>query len=276
MVDVIEASRQAVVLVDFWAPWCGPCKQLTPVLEKAVKAFAGAVRLVKMNIDEHPEIAGQLGIRSIPAVIAFRQGQPMDGFVGVQTESQIRTFLERVAGPATDGVAELLAEADAARAAGDHERAMMTYGEVLQRDPENTAAIGGLGLVSIAAGDLDGARDILAQIPDPMKREAPIQALEAALTLADQAAALGGTAKLRRAVEENPGDPQARFELAVALAAEGDRPTAVSELIELMRRDREWNEGAAQKQLIVFFEAWGPTDPATQSGRRKMASLLFA
>jgi putative thioredoxin len=274
--DVIEASRQNVVLVDFWAPWCGPCKQLAPILEKAVKAFAGAVKLVKMNIDEHPEVAGQLGIRSIPAVIAFRQGQPMDGFVGAQTEAQIRTFLERVAGPATDGVADLVAEGDAARAAGDLDRATVAYGEALQRDPESVAAVAGLGFVSVAAGDLEGARDLLSQLPDAMKRDPQLQALEAAVKLAEQAASLGGAAKLRRAVDADPTNVQARFDLAVALAAEGDRSAAVAELVELMRRDREWNEGAAQKQLIQFFEAWGPADPATLAGRRKMASVLFA
>ena len=274
--DVIEASRQAIVLVDFWAPWCGPCKQLTPILEKAVKAFAGAVKLVTMNIDDHPEVAGQLGIRSIPAVIAFRQGQPMDGFVGAQTETQVRTFLERIAGPASDGVADLVAEGDAARADNELDRATMAYSEALQRDPENVAAFAGLGMVALASGDLDSARDLLAQLPDPMRREPQVQALEAALRLAEQAATLGGTTKLRRVLEADPTDVQARFDLAVALAAEGDRGTAVSELVELMRRDRQWNDGAAQKQLIQFFEAWGAADPATLAGRRKMASVLFA
>jgi putative thioredoxin len=274
--DVLEPSRRAVVLVDFWAPWCGPCKQLAPVLEKAVKAFDGSVILVKMNIDEHPEIAGQLGIRSIPAVIAFRQGQPMDGFVGVQTEAQIRTFLERIAGPATDGVAELLAEADAARAAGDHERAMMLYSEVLNRDEANAAAIGGLGMVSIAAGNLDAAKEMLAQLPPDLLRQAPIQALEAAVALAEQAAALGGPAELKARVAADPNDFAARLDLAVALAAHGDRDGAVGELIEIMRRDRTWNDGAARTQLIKFFDAWGPADPATVTGRRRMASVLFA
>ena len=274
--DVLEPSRNAVVLVDFWAPWCGPCKQLAPALEKAVKAFAGAVILVKMNIDDHPEIAGQLGIRSIPAVIAFRQGQPMDGFVGVQTEQQIRAFLERVAGPATDGVAEILAEADAARAAGEHEKAMMLYSEVLQRDEANPGAIAGLGFVSIAAGNVDAAKGILGQLPPELLAAAPIQALDAAVKLAEQAAELGGTAELRAKVEADPDDFEARLDLAVALAANGDREGAVAELIAIMRRDREWNEGAARQQLIKFFEAWGPTDPATITGRRKMASVLFA
>jgi putative thioredoxin len=274
--DVLEPSRRAVVLVDFWAPWCGPCKQLAPVLEKAVKAFKGAVLLVKMNIDDHPEIAGQLGIRSIPAVIAFRQGQPMDGFVGVQTEQQIRAFLERIAGPATDGVAELLAEAEAARAAGEHEQAMMLYGEVLQRDEANATAIAGLGLVSIATGNVDAAKDILAQLPPDLLKQAPIQALEAAVALAEQAASLGGPAELKARVEADPDDFDARLDLAVALAAHGDRDGAVSQLVEIMRRDREWNEGAARQQLIKFFEAWGPADPATITGRRKMASVLFA
>ena len=274
--DVLEASRSAVVLVDFWAPWCGPCKQLAPVLEKAVSAFAGAVKLVKMNIDEHPEIAGQLGIRSIPAVIAFRQGQPLDGFVGAQTEAQIRTFLERVAGPATDGVAEVLAEADAARAAGENDRAMMLYGEVLQQDPTNGAALAGLGHVSLAEGDTEAVRELLASLTDEMRREPAIEALETALKLSDQAHSLGGAAKLRSAVEADPTNLEARFDLAVALAGEGHRGEAVDELIEIMRRDREWNDGAARKQLIDFFAAWGPADQATLKGRRQMASVLFA
>lgn len=276
MQDVIEASRDQVVLVDFWAPWCGPCKQLGPVLEKAVQAFKGAVSLVKMNIDDHPEIAGQLGIRSIPAVIAFRQGQPMDGFMGAQPESQIRAFLERVAGPPTDGVNELMEAADTARASGDHHQAAALYGEVLQRDPEHAAAIAGLGFVSLDAGDMAGAEEILESVTEELLAKPELQALAKAVRLAEQAANLGEAAKLRQAVEASPDDFQARLDLAVALAAEGDRDGAVAELITIMRRDREWNEGAARRELINFFEAWGPTDPATIAGRRKMASVLFA
>ncbi|WP_211110189.1 thioredoxin [Acuticoccus mangrovi] len=274
--DVLEASREAVVLVDFWAPWCGPCKQLAPVLEKAVKAFSGAVKLVKMNIDDYPEIAGQLGIRSIPAVIAFRQGQPMDGFMGAQTEAQVRAFLERVAGPATDGVAELIAEAETARAQKDFERAMMLYSEALQRDEENATAIAGIGFTSLEAGNVEGAKSILDQVTDEIRAQAPLQSLEAAIRLAEQASSVGGSAALAAAVEADPTNTQARFDFALALAGEGDRAGAVKELVEIMRRDREWNEGAAQKELISFFEAWGPTDPATIAGRRKMASVLFA
>ena len=276
MVDVVEASRERAVLVDFWAPWCGPCKQLAPILEKAVNAFNGAVALVKMNIDEHPQIAGQLGIQSIPAVIAFKDGQPIDGFVGAQTESQIRAFLERVAGPATDGVAELLEAADAARTAGDHHQAAMLYSEVLQRDGEHPGAIAGLGLVSLDAGDTAGAEEILASVTPELRAKPEIQALEAALRLKEQAANLGETAKLRAAVEADPGDHQARLDLAIALAAEGDRKGAVDELITILRRVADWNVGAARTELISFFEAWGPTDPATLAGRRKMASVLFA
>ncbi|WP_420391405.1 thioredoxin [Acuticoccus sp.] len=274
--DVLEPSREVAVLVDFWAPWCGPCKQLAPVLEKVVRAFQGAARLVKMNIDEHPEIAGQLGIRSIPAVIAFRQGQPMDGFVGVQTEAQMRTFLERVAGPATDGVDDLLAEAEAAHQSGEFDRALMLYSDALQRDPESSAAIAGLGMVSLSAGNLDAAKDILAQIPDTMRREAPIEGLEAAVRLAEKAGAVGGPGELRSRVEADPDDHQARFDLAVALAGAGDREGAVAALVEILRRDRAWNDGAAQAELMGFFDAWGPKDPATVAGRRKMASILFA
>lgn len=276
MQDVIEASRDTVVLVDFWAPWCGPCKQLAPVLEKAVRAFKGAVTLVKMNIDEHPQIPGQLGIQSIPAVIAFRQGQPMDGFMGNQTESQIRAFLERVAGPATDGVAEIMEAADEARATGDHHQAAGFYSEVVKRDPEHAGAIAGLGLVSVDAGDLEGAQQILDSVTDEMRAKPEMKAFEQALRLSEQAANLGGAAQLRQAMTANPDDHQARLDLAVALAAEGDKAGAVDELVTIMRRDLEWNEGAARQELINLFEAWGATDPATVAGRRKMASVLFA
>ncbi|GAB5377578.1 MAG: thioredoxin [Acuticoccus sp.] len=276
MQDVVEASQEKIVLVDFWAPWCGPCKQLAPALEKVVRSYKGALALVKMNIDEHPEIAGQLGIQSIPAVIAFRQGRPMDGFVGVQTETQIKTFVERLAGPATDGVAELMEAAEVARAEGEHQQAAALYGEVLQRDPENAGAIAGLGLVSIDAGDFEGAQQILDSVTEEMAAKPELQALEKALRLAEQAASLGETAPLRQKVEAHPDDHQARLELAVALAAEGDRAGAVNELVTIMRRDLEWNDGAARQELINFFEAWGPSDPATVAGRRKMASVLFA
>ncbi|MEM6762083.1 MAG: thioredoxin, partial [Pseudomonadota bacterium] len=192
MHDVVEASRETIVLVDFWAPWCGPCKQLAPALEKAVGAYKGTLSLVKMNIDDHPEIASQLGIRSIPAVIAFRQGQPMDGFVGAQTESQIKAFLERLAGPPTDGVDDILAAADEARAASDHQSAAQLYSEVLQRDPGHAAALAGLGMVSVDAGDFDGAQQVLDAITPEMRATAEIQAFESALKLAEQAASLGG------------------------------------------------------------------------------------
>ena len=276
MADVVEASREVPVLVDFWAPWCGPCKQLAPMLEKAVAATKGAVKLVKMNIDEHPEIAGQLGIRSIPAVIAFSQGQPMDGFVGAQTEGQIKQFLDRIAGPADGGVAELLEQAATAHQAGEHEQAMMLYSQVLQLDGENVEAIAGLGMVSLSAGNVEQAKDIFSQIPDAMRADPAVEALGKAIGLADQAAALGGAAEHRAKVEADPNDLQARFDLAVALAGEGDKMGAVAELIEILRRDREWNEGAAQRELMNFFDAWGPKDPATAAGRRKMASILFA
>lgn len=274
--DVIEASRSQVVLVDFWAPWCGPCKQLAPVLEKVVRSFRGAVTLVKMNIDEHPQVAGQLGIRSIPAVIAFRQGQPLDGFMGAQSEGQVRAFVERVAGPATDGVAELLQDAEALRAAGDLEQATMAYSQILQIDPENAEAIAGLGMVSVAAGNIANAKALVEQLPPELRGTAPIKALESSIALAEQAASLGGAAALKRDVEANPDNHEARYDLAVALAGEGDRLGAVDELVEILRRDREWNDNAARTQLVTFFEAWGPKDPATLAGRRKMASVLFA
>ncbi|WP_075220571.1 thioredoxin [Acuticoccus yangtzensis] len=277
MQDVVEASRDVPVLVDFWAPWCGPCKQLAPVLEKAVASTKGAVKLVKMNIDDYPEIAGQLGIKSIPAVIAFRNGQPMDGFVGAQTEGQIKTFIERIAGPAEDPAADLLAEAKAAHDAGDFDQAMMIYSQILQQvDPQNAEAIAGLGMVSLSAGNVDQAKGIFDQIPEEMRAEPPIDALAKAIALAEQAAALGGTADLKAKVDADPADLQARFDYAVALAGNGAKAEAVAELLEILRREREWNEGAARTELMNFFETWGPKDPATVTGRRKMASILFA
>jgi putative thioredoxin len=265
------------VLVDFWAPWCGPCKQLTPVLEKAVQAAGGKVKLVKMNIDEHPQIAGQLGIQSIPAVFAFQRGQPVDGFMGALPEGQIKGFIERLVGPLGPSAADdLLAQADALVAQGDAGGAAELYAAVLTQDPENVAALAALVKLHVDLGDLDGARQFLAMAPQAKANDPALAGARAAVELAEQAAALGDAADLQRRVETNPSDHQARFDLALALNARGRREEALDHLLEIVRRDRSWNEDGARKQLVQFFEAWGPTDEMTVAGRRRLSSILFA
>ncbi len=278
--DVLDASRDVPVLVDFWAPWCGPCKQLAPIIEKVVAQSKGRVKLVKMNIDEHPEVAGQLGIRSIPAVVAFKAGQPVDGFMGALPESQILAFIDKIAGPggAPDqpDPALLLQEAEAARTQGHLEAAMQLYAAVLHGDPESVPALAGLAQTALAAGDLEGAKETLAEIPAAKANDPAVTAARAAIALAEQAASLGDFAELESRVMVNPDDHQARYDLALALNGKGHREAAVEHLIELFRRDRTWNEEAARKQLLQFFEAWGPKDPLTVLGRRKLSAVLFA
>ena len=275
--DVIAESARQPVLVDFWAPWCGPCKQLTPVIEKVVKAAGGKVKLVKMNIDDHPQIAGQLGIQSIPAVIAFKQGQPIDGFMGAQPEGQIKAFIEKLVGPMGPGPAEeLIAAAEEAAAAGDAAGASEIYAHLLQAEPENLAGIAGLARLHLDAGDLEGARGILAMAPEAKANDPLIAATRAAIDLAQQAADLGDTAELEARVAADPADHQARFDLAVALNARDRREEAVNHLIAIIKADREWNEDGARKQLLQLFEAWGPMDPSSLSGRRKLSTLLFS
>ncbi len=275
--DVLDASKDKAVLVDFWAEWCGPCKQLTPILEKVVRDAKGKVRLVKMNIDEHPEVAGQLGIQSIPAVIAFVKGRAVDGFMGAQPESQVRQFIERVAGPMGPTDQEkLIAAGQEALAAGDPQAAADAFLAVLDMDPESLAGTAGLVRALTAAGQLEDARTVLARVPDLKSGDAAIAGARAELELAERAASVGDTDALAAAVAANPGDHQSRFELAEALAAKGDRQAAVDQLVEIVRRERGWNEEAARKQLVKFFEAWGMTDPMTLYGRRKLSSVLFS
>ncbi|HYF54612.1 MAG TPA: thioredoxin [Salinarimonas sp.] len=275
--DVLAESMRQPVLVDFWAPWCGPCKQLTPVIEKAVKAAAGKVKLVKMNIDEHPGIAGQLGIQSIPAVIAFVRGQPADGFMGALPEGQVKGFIERLVGPVgPTAVEDVLKEAEALAAQGDAGGAAQLYAAVLQEEPENVAALSAMAKLHLDADDLEGARSFLAMVPQAKANDPAVASVRAAIELAAQAEALGDTAELERRIASDPADHQARFDLAVALAANGRREEAVERLIEIVRRDRSWNEDGARKQLLQFFEAWGPMDPVTMAGRRKLSSILFA
>jgi putative thioredoxin len=275
--DVIAESMKQPVLVDFWAPWCGPCKQLTPVIEKAVKAAGGKVKLVKMNIDEHPQIPGQLGIQSIPAVIAFTRGQPVDGFMGALPESQVKGFIERLVGPVGPSAAEdLLAEADAKAAAGDAIGATELYAAVLAQEPENVKAIAALSKLHLDLDDLEGAKRFLAMVPPGKEADPAVAGARAAIELAEQAASLGDLGALQQQVAANPADHQARFDLAVAMNAHGKREEAVDALIEIVRRERGWNEEAARKQLLQFFDAWGPMDEMTLAGRRKLSSVLFS
>ena len=275
--DVIEESKKQPVLVDFWAPWCGPCKQLTPILEKVIRAAKGKVKLVKMNIDEHPAIPGQMGIQSIPAVIAFANGQPADGFLGALPESQVVAFLERLTKDRIGGEEkDLLKAADAALAAGDPAGAAELYANLLAKEPTNVPALSGLARCYIQTGAIDQAKQTLAMVPEAKARDASVAAARAALELAEQAKSVGPIADLERKVVSNPTDLQARFDLAVALNSKGRRQEAVEHLLEIVRRNRQWNDDGARKQLVQFFEAWGPTDEATVEGRRRLSSILFA
>jgi len=275
--DVIEESKRQPVLVDFWAPWCGPCKQLTPILEKAVKAAKGKVKLVKMNIDDHPAIPGQMGIQSIPAVIAFVNGQPADGFMGALPESQVTAFLERLTKDRIGGEAQdLLKAADAAFAEGDATGAAEMYAQLLAEDNTNVPALGGLARAYVDTGALDQARATLAMVPEAKQNDAAVAAARAALELAEQAKTLGPISELEQKVAANPLDHQARFDLALALNGKGQRADALENLIAIVKRDRKWNDDGARKQLVQFFDAWGPTDEATIDGRKRLSSILFA
>jgi len=275
--DVIEESKRQPVLVDFWAPWCGPCKQLTPILEKAVKAAKGKVKLVKMNIDDHPAIPGQMGIQSIPAVIAFSNGQPVDGFMGALPESQVMQFLERLTkGKIAGDDQDLLKDADAALVAGDPAAAAEIYANLLAQDSGNVHALAGLARCYVETGALEQAKQTLALVPEAKRNEAPVAAARAALEVAEQAKNLGPLAELEGKVLANPLDHQARFDLAIALNAKGDRAEAVNQLIEIIKRDRKWNDDGARKQLVQFFEAWGFADPAAVDGRKRLSSVLFS
>ena len=275
--DVIEESKRQPVLVDFWAPWCGPCKQLTPVLEKAVKAAKGKVKLAKMDIDKHPEIPGQMGIQSIPAVIAFANGQPVDGFMGALPESQVIAFLERVTkGKASPEEKDLLKEADAALAAGNAPDAANVYGRLLKEDSGNIPALAGLARCYVATGNIEQAKKTLALVPEAKRNDATVTAAQAALDIAEQAKSVGPIDELEKTVAANPLDHQARFDLATALNAKGKRAEAADHLLAIVKRDRKWNEDGARKQLVQFFEAWGPTDQATIDGRKRLSSILFS
>lgn len=276
MADVIDASQTALVLVDFWAPWCGPCKQLTPTLEKVVTAAGGAVRLAKMDIDQHPEIPGQMGVQSIPAVFAFQNGRPVDGFAGAMPESEIRKFIERHAPDAFSAGESGLDAANAALEADDLQAAADLFSALLAKDANDVEARAGLIKVCVKSGDLDQAEAMIAELPADKAAHSSVVQASTMLSLARQAIAAGETAPLLEKVAANPNDHAARFDLAVALGAADDREGAVDHLLELFQRDREWNEQAAHVQLMQYFEAWGPLDPAVKSGRRRLSSLLFS
>jgi putative thioredoxin len=280
MSEVVDGSFETPVIVDFWAPWCGPCRQLGPILEKTVRAANGAVRMVKLNIDENPEIAQQMRIQSIPAVYAFKDGRPVDGFVGAQPESQVKQFIQRISGGKGGGpspVEEAMAMAKEALAAGDHASAGAVYSQVLQREPANVEAQAGLARAMIAKGDLAKARQALDRVAKENAGHAEIAAARTALDLAEQAEkAMAGAGKLRARLAQNADDHEARLELATALFGTGEREAAIDELLTLFKRDRQWNDQAARKQLVKFFEAMGGADPLTLSGRRRLSSLMFS
>jgi putative thioredoxin len=277
MKDVIEESKNQPVLVDFWAPWCGPCKQLTPILEKAVKSAKGKVKLAKMDIDKHPEIPGQMGIQSIPAVIAFSNGQPVDGFMGALPESQVIAFLERLTKDKIGGEEkDLLKAADDALAAGNAAEAATQYSQLLSQDAGNITAIAGLARCYVKTGALEQAKQTLALVPEAKRSDAAVAAARAALDLAEQAKSVGPIDELEKKIAADPLDHQARFDLAAALNAKGKRPEAVEHLLAIVKRDRKWNDDGARKQLVQLFDAWGPTDPATIEGRKRLSSVLFS
>ena len=280
--DVLDASMQVPVIVDFWAPWCGPCKQLGPIIEKAVKDARGAVKLVKINVDENQELAAQMRIQSIPAVYAFFQGRPVDGFVGAQPESALKQFIQKLTklGTGEQGpspIDEALEHAEAALKEGDHEAASAIFAQILEHEPDNVKALGGMARCCISVGELDQAKHFLSQVPAAQANDPAITGARAQLELAEAGQkAAGQSQELRARVDANPKDFEARFALAQALFAGGDREGGVDQLLEIIRVNRAWNEEAARKELVKFFEAMGPTDPLTLSARRRLSSILFS
>ncbi len=279
MAEVVDASFETPVIVDFWAPWCGPCRQLGPILEKTVRAANGAVRMVKLNIDENPEIAQQMRIQSIPAVYAFKDGRPVDGFVGALPESQVKQFIQRLGGGqgGPSPIEEAMAMAKEALQGGDHKSAAAVYSQVLQREPANVEAQAGLARALTDGRDFAKARQVLDGVAKEDAGHAEIAAARAGVELAEEAqTAMASAGKLRARLAQNDDDHAARLELATALFGSGEREAAIDELLMLFKRDREWDEQAARKQLVKFFEVMGPTDPLTLRARRRLSALMFS
>ncbi|MGR3525452.1 MAG: tetratricopeptide repeat protein [Paracoccaceae bacterium] len=277
MAEVVDASMTVPVVVDFWAPWCGPCKTLGPQLEAAVEGAKGAVKMVKVNVDQNQRIAGQLRVQSIPTVYAFWQGQPVDAFQGAVPASEVQAFVKRLTELAGDGgLAEAIEAAESMLTEGAVDDAAQTFAAILEEDPVNVAAYAGLVRCHIAKGDLDEAEAVLNGAPAEIATSVPLEAAHAQLELARQAAGAGPVTELMAAVEADPANLQARFDLALALQANNRMDEAVDALLELFRRDREWNEGAAKQQLFTIFEALKPNDPVVLNGRRKLSSMIFA
>lgn len=279
MADVIEASAETPVIVDFWAPWCGPCKTLGPALESAVQAAGGKVKMVKVNVDENQQIAAQMRVQSIPAVFAFVDGKPVDGFMGNQTPAEIANFVKKIADMGGDGgagLADALVMAEQMLTDGAAVDAAETFAAILGEDPSSGAAYGGLVRAHLALGETDKALAMLENVPENMQSAPEIAAVQAQVDLAAAAKDAGPVADLKAAIEENPNDLQARFDLATALAASSDAEAAIAELLELFRRDRDWNESAAKSQLFKVFDSLKPEDPIVLAGRRKLSSMIFA
>lgn len=277
MPEVIEASNNQPVVVDFWAPWCGPCKQLTPIIEKVVAETNGAVKLVKMNIEDHPEIAGQMGVQSIPAVVAFKGGRPAEAFMGAKPESEVREFIRKVAGEMEPSpLDQALEQAKQMVETGETAQACAIYGQILQQVPDNVTAICGLGNLYLEANEIEKAELLLEQLSENQRSETDVVSLVAAIELAKQADDLGEVGELMALVEQEPNNHQARFDLSIALNSINKRQDAADQLLEIMKADRSWNEDGAKTQLLQFFDAWGFNDESTVEARRKLSSLLFS
>ena len=277
MTEVIQASRETPIVVDFWAEWCGPCKTLGPVLEQAVAATNGKVRMVKVDVDRNQMVAGQLRVQSIPAVFAFVDGQPVDAFMGAVSPGEVNTFVEKLAkGAGAGALDEALDAAEQMLDEGALAEAAQTFAAILGEDPENPRGLSGMIRTTLAAGEAERAKAMLDQVPESLADDPAIAAARAAVELAEQAAGAGETGALLAALDANPDDHQSRFDLSVAQAAAGDHEAAIDTLLELFRRDREWNDGAAKEQLMTLFDTLGPKDPIGLKGRRRLSSMIFA